>query len=348
MARSDHGPHRLTVAAVHVETDDAVSFELTVPPELEDKFHYQPGQYCSIAVTIDGEQVRRSYSLSSSPALGEPFTLTVKRVPEGRLSNWLADHVVAGDPFDLTAPAGTFVLRDRGTPLVAFAAGSGITPIFGVLKTALALTERRVRLLYANRNDRSVIFGAKLAHLQEQYPDRFDLALHSDDDSSFLTQESCVTFLGTDADADVYICGPSAFMDLAETAAVAAGVPAENILIERFDDAPPEVGGGGEDSADDEDGGILATEVEIRLRGSKNTFTYHRGDTILGAARRNGLNPPYSCQLGGCGTCMAMLVEGAVFMHQNDTLDDDEIEEGWTLTCQAVPTTPRVVVDYEA
>src|SRR5262249_37634840 len=153
----EHGYHRLTVTAVIDETADTRSFVLDIPPALEVRFAYVVGQYCAFRATIDGEQIVRCYSMSSSPETGDPFTVTVKRVPGGKMSNWMNDALAPGDTIDVMPPAGRFVLRAGATPIVAFAGGSGITPILSIMKTALATTARDIALVYANRGADAVI-----------------------------------------------------------------------------------------------------------------------------------------------------------------------------------------------
>src|SRR3954454_16388764 len=158
----DHRYHELRVAAVIEETADTHSFVLDVPPDLATTFAYRAGQYCTFRATVDGESVVRCYSMSSSPDVAEPLATTVKRVPGGRMSNWMNDALLPGDTIDVMPPTGRFVLGDGDLPIVAFAGGSGITPVMSIVKSALATTARPIRLVYANRDRGSVIFAAEL------------------------------------------------------------------------------------------------------------------------------------------------------------------------------------------
>src|SRR5215470_994143 len=161
----EYGYHPLTVAGVIDETADTRSFVLDIPPALEAPFAYAAGQYCTFLATIGGAPIVRCYSMSSSPETGDPFTVTVKRVPGGKMSNWMNDALAPGDTIDVMPPAGLFVLRPAGTPIVAFAGGSGITPILSIMKTALATTAREIVLVYANRDRDSVIFAGVIERL---------------------------------------------------------------------------------------------------------------------------------------------------------------------------------------
>jgi 3-ketosteroid 9alpha-monooxygenase subunit B len=182
-----HGYHSLRIARVVAETRDASSFVLDVPAELEAVFRYQPGQFCTFRVQIDGEEQVRSYSMSSAPATDDELTVTVKRVPGGLVSNWFLDNLSDGDTVELTKPAGVFCPQESESPLLGFCGGSGITPVMSIAKHVLTATERPVRLLYANRDAQSVIFDAALAALGAEHPGRFEVRHHFDADDGFLT-----------------------------------------------------------------------------------------------------------------------------------------------------------------
>lgn len=346
----DHGFHPLRIARIVAETADAASFVLDVPDDLRAAFAYQAGQFCTFRCPVGGDHVLRCYSMSSSPDVDRELAVTVKRVPDGLVSNWMIDELTPGDEIDVTLPAGVFCLDARrgAGDLVAFGGGSGITPVFSLVKSALATTDRRVRLLHANRDRDSVIFAAALDDLQAGYPDRFTVHHHLDADRGYLDAGTVLAFTAGAADADFYICGPTPFMDLVEQALEADGVGAEQIHIERFTPGggyvpvePIEAGG-----ADAAGAGSAPTQITIELDGRAETTTHHPGTTLLQAARQAGLSAPSSCEAGSCATCMAMLLEGAAEMHVNNALTDDEVAEGWVLTCQSVPTTPTVHVVY--
>ena len=333
MPREQCSPIR--VVDVIDETADTRSFVLEIPPALAARFRYVAGQFCTFHATIGGEDVARCYSMSSSPEAGDPFTVTVKRVPDGRMSNWMNDVLAPGATIETTPPAGRFVLRESDEPIVAFAGGSGITPVVSIIKTALATTTRDVALVYANRGPGSVIFADVIERLRARSAGRLSVHHHLDSERGFLDAEACAALVGDRTRADFYVCGPGPYMAVVEAALAKRGVDPGQVFIERFD-VPAETAPESE------------TEwLTIRLGGRKRRVRYERDDTILDAARRAGLTPPFNCQQGSCATCMAFLEEGQVTMRVNNALGADEVQEGWVLTCQAIPTSREVVVDYD-
>jgi 3-ketosteroid 9alpha-monooxygenase subunit B len=337
-AGRDHAFHRLRIARVVDETADAKSFVLDVPPELEAAFAYRAGQFVTHRLSIDGQAHLRCYSMSSSPDVGDQFQVSVKRVPGGVVSNWMIDELEAGDVIETTCPAGVFCLPPGDGDVVAFAGGSGITPVFSIVKTALATSTRRVHLLYANRDRDSVIFAGELDRLVERYPDRLAVTHRLDVEDGFADAEAVRPFAGIAADAEYFVCGPAPFMDIVEGALLDGDVDERRIHIERFipaEPAPTEVDEG------------TTCRVTIELGGRTDSVEHHPGATILQTARQMGMAAPFSCESGSCATCMARLVDGAVQMYVNNALTDDEVEEGWVLTCQSIPTTPSVHVVYE-
>ncbi len=348
-AAQHHGFHRVPVARVVDETADTRSIVLAVPTDLADAFAYDAGQFVTFRVTVDDEPLMRCYSMSSAPAVDGELAVTVKRVPDGKVSNWLNDHVEAGVEVDVTRPAGVFCLSPDAGDIVAFAAGSGITPIVSIIKQALATTTRRIRLLYANRDTDSTIFSTEIEALAAAYPDRLSVVHHLDADSGFVDHDELRAFLaaGTDASAidDAYVCGPTPFMDLAEEALLAFGVEAGRLHIERFATPPPAPDVSEVVAKAAADGGSVTT-VTITVDDKTDTAEHHPGTTVLQVARQLGLHPPSSCESGSCATCMAKIVEGTVTMHVNDALTPGEVEEGWILTCQSVPTSDKLEVVY--
>ena len=339
----EHEYHPLRVSDVVDETADTRSFVLEIPSELERTFRYAAGQFCTFRATIDGDDVVRCYSMSSSPDAGDPFMTTVKRVPTGRMSNWMNDELAAGDTIDVLRPSGLFVLHEHDTPIVAFAGGSGITPVISIIKSALLTTTRPIQLVYANRAPDAVIFSEQLARLASESDGRFTVHHHLDSEGGFLDPAACAAFVGDRNDADFYICGPGPYMDTVEAGLATLDVSPSQVFIERFDLPEP---ARESDAAQAE---AAATEtVVIQLSSQRHSVPYQVGDTILETARRAGLNPPFSCEQGNCATCMAHLDTGAVRMRVNNALTPEEIEEGWVLTCQSLPTSAEVVVDYDA
>jgi len=342
MAR-DHGFHKIRVNRVIQETPDTRSYVLETP------FRYRAGQF----VTFRVAGALRSYSMSSSPDTDTELTTTVKRVPGGLVSNWMHDHLTAGDVVDVTAPAGVFCLRESTAPLVAFAGGSGITPIISLAKSALATTERRVRILTANRDAASVIFRAALDDLAQRHSGRLEVRYHLDTASGFVTKAEVLDFTGTDGDADFYLCGPAPFMGLIERVLLARGTDPGQIFIERFTTEDAEQPAAELSPAVSPTTGSPATgahpggTITIILNGKRASVARTAGITLLQSARRAGLSPPFSCEAGNCATCIGRVTEGEVKMRANNALDDDEIADGWTLTCQSDPVTADVTVVYE-
>ena len=334
------GYHALRVKAVVPETADARSYVLDVPDHLRDEFGYRPGQFCTFRVHLDQQDHMRCYSMSSAPETDDDLTVTVKRVPGGLVSNWFNDHVAAGDVLDVSAPTGVFCIRDGPRPVVAFCGGSGVTPVMSIVKTVLATTDRPVKVLYANRGRDSVIFDRELRSLSGgPHAGRFDLRLHFDADGGYLDRSVIADLAAGALDADFYICGPGPFMDLVETALLEIGVDPARISIERFTIAP---------TPEPVDAAAESTEtVTLILGAKKTTIAYRPGDTVLETARRAALQAPFSCEAGNCATCMALLREGSATMRVNNTLTPDELDQGWILTCQALPEGRAITVDYD-
>jgi 3-ketosteroid 9alpha-monooxygenase subunit B len=334
-----HVFQQATVTRIIKETADTRT--LVIAPH-EQPFAYRAGQFSTFRVTVGGEELYRSYSMSSAPETDSELMTTVKRVAGGRVSNWIVDNVVEGDELTMTRAAGTFVLSPTSVPLLAFAGGSGITPILSLTKSALATTDRAVRILCADRDRASVIFEAAVDELIERYPGRLSVERHIDAEHGLLNPDAVTKFVGSDTAAECYVCGPEGFM-----AVVRSALPdGARVLVEDFDASPPakattpEVAGRA-------GGGEAGGTVTIHLERKKVSVPQVAGETLLETARRAGLSPPFSCEAGNCGTCMARLIEGKATMRNNDVLEDDELADGYILTCQAVPDTPSVMVHYE-
>jgi 3-ketosteroid 9alpha-monooxygenase subunit B len=338
-----HRYHRLRVKGVVQETKDARSLVLEVPVELRDAFAYQPGQFCSFRVRIGEDEHARCYSMSSAPEVDGDLTVTVKRVPGGLVSNRLVDHVCEGDILEVTSPSGVFCVRSGDRPIIAFCGGSGITPVMSIAKSVLAGSQRPVRLLYANRDSESIIFDGPLVVLQREHPERFDVQNHLDSERGFLDAASIGAFVGCRLQADFYICGPGPFMELVEGTLLGLGVSSADIFIERFttsvEPGPPR--------RDDLEGGDTPGGIVIILRGKREEIPYRAGETVLETARRASLPTPFSCEAGNCATCMAFVREGTVTMGTNNALTPEELAQGWVLTCQALPTSSSLTIEYE-
>jgi ferredoxin-NADP reductase len=324
-----------TVSRIIKETADTRTYVLA--PH-ETPFPYRAGQFCTFKVHVDGEDLYRSYSMSSAPETDSEMATTVKRVPGGKVSNWMLDNLVEGDEVTMTRAAGTFCLTDTPAPLLGFSGGSGVTPIVSLVKSALATTDRKLRLLCADKDRASVIFDAVLDDLVARYPDRLAVVRHIDEERGLLDPAAVIDFVGADTEAECYVCGPEGFMSVVTSALPGPGT----VFIEDFDASPQPH----EPAVSAETDGTGGT-ITIHLDRKKAEVPRRANETLLESARRAGLSPPFSCEAGNCGTCMAKLSEGSATMKVNDALEEDEVEDGYVLTCQAIPDTPSVTVHYE-
>ena len=324
--------HSLTVADVVAETEDARSFALAIPEVLRAAFRYRAGQHLTFRVNVDGEILTRSYSLSSSPeARGLPV-VTVKRVARGRVSNWFHSHVATGSVLDVSEPTGRFVYDDGASPLVFCAAGSGITPVLSMIRSALASTHRVITLFYANRDAGSVIFGQAIARLAAEHPQRLKVLLHYDDVHGIPDSNTLGDLLRGDTDFQLYLCGPAPFMAMVQQAACEAGVPGARVHLERFDAAPATASVGTQAMAA---GG--SCDARVTTKGMQQVVRVENGQSLLQAMLAAGLDVPYACEEGYCGSCAAKCLDGEVVHAHNDVFSADELAAGWILACQARP-----------
>lgn len=342
------GPYyRVRILRVVEEISEARSFVLQVPDAARERFAYRAGQFLTFRLTVDGARLVRCYSLASAPGVDPDYKVTVKRIEDGRVSNWMNDHLQVGDWLETMPPAGLFCLQDRAIPIVLLGAGSGITPVVSLLKSALAETDRSVTLLYANRDRDSIIFRDELMNLEARYGSRLEVIHRLDSESGFIDSDGMCRVVEGKLDADFYVCGPGPFMDTAESALAGLGVDPSRVFIERF------VSLAGDGSASPgEAGGVLEPGdaspqvVTVVLDGATHEVAYVAGQTLLAAVRAAGLEPPFACEEGYCSCCMARLTGGRVRMIANDALADDQVEAGWVLTCQSIPLEQEVVVEY--
>jgi ring-1,2-phenylacetyl-CoA epoxidase subunit PaaE len=353
--------HTLRIAEVIEETADAKSIRFELPEELRPEFSFNPGQHLTLKADIQGEDIRRTYSLCVAPQDGE-LKVTVKRIAGGVFSNWANDNLRPGDEIEVMAPHGSFTWNfdpAAGNHYAGFAGGSGITPILSLLKTAL-ITEpdSRFTLFYGNRDSSSVIFLEELAKLKNRFMDRFQvhhfLAEEAEDIDLFnglLDRTKCDLILGSLVDPEeitaFFICGPGPMMDAAEEALQSVGVSHEKILVERFTAGRPSAALAAQMQALQSQAQGLTMLVTLDGRKRRVAFDAVAGN-ILDSARMAGLPAPYACKAGVCATCRARVVSGEVEMAARYGLSDDEVAAGYVLTCQSVPKDEGVEIDYDA
>lgn len=330
--------HALTVSRVVDEARGTKSFELAVPEALRPVFRHAAGQFTTVEVMIDGEVLRRSYSFSRRSVDGSSVRITVKRIPGGRVSAFLHTNVHEGDVVRVSAPRGRFVLRESspGTPVVGFAAGSGITPIRAITEEALAKTERPVRLFASSRDRASVVFEAELRELEARFGERLRVTLHVDDEHGLPTPEALERVLGS-GEPEVYVCGPAPFQGVVDELLDAHAVTSSRRFSERFAAAPRK----GERPRG------CSGALHVREGERVRLVTVHEGETLLEASRRAGLRLAASCEEGYCGSCAVRLSGGTVTMRANDALDDATLAEGMILPCQAVLDTNEQEVEID-
>ncbi|MDN7903217.1 ferredoxin--NADP reductase [Burkholderia diffusa] len=341
--------HRLTVADVIAESDDACSFVFDVPAALRDAFAYRPGQFLTLHVPCADATVTRCYSLSSAPGIDAAPKITVKRVRDGRASNWLCDRIRAGDALDVLPPAGVFTPRTLDGDLLLFAGGSGITPVLSILKSALVHGRGMLTLIYANRDERSVIFRDELQQLAHRHPGRLRVIHWLDSVQGVPQQRHLEELARPFSQQETFICGPAMFMENALSAMLGLGLPRARVHVERFaslPDAPaqadPAASSATTSAADSGDGAAIETVLD----GEAFAFDSAPGETLLDAMLRAGLPAPNSCRMGQCGACMCRVERGEVALDGNHVLDDDEIAAGWTLACRARPASDALRVVF--
>ena len=336
--------HQLRIAKIVQETPDARSFVLEVPAELANQFKYRAGQFLTFRIPHDSGTFNRCYSLSSAPEMdGPPLKVTVKRVAGGKGSNWFNDALQEGGSLHVLPPAGRFVLKDGGdAPLLLFGAGSGITPMMSLIKSALKAGTRRIRLFYANRDKPSIIFDKELLELIAAHATRLEVIHHLDAGQGLTTAQEILAAMKGFEGAEAYLCGPGPFMTLVERTLIDAGMPRDKVLVERF-----EASGNDAVPVEQEEGDVIPSEITIHFEGKVHKVPYKKGQTILEAARLGGLNPLSSCEEGFCASCAAKSIKGKIVLAKNDIYTDDDLANNWILTCQGHCFGPEVEITYD-
>ena len=358
--------HDLPVSNITPEAAGAVAITLQVPDALRSGFNFKAGQFLTLRATIDGNDVRRSYSISSSQnsyARNGTLEVGIRPVQGGVFSNWAATQLKVGDVLRVMPADGRFIVqRPRAIHRVGFAAGSGITPILSILASTLEeQAESKFTLVYGNRRMDSVMFNEALQDLKDRYPNRLTLIhvlsrqaqevplLEGRIDEAKV-KEIVNSLLPAASMDEVFICGPEAMIEATEKALLEVGVPARNIRTERFTsptlealpaDARKQVVLG---HSPETKGDVALTVV---LDGKKHQMQMSATDKILDVALAAGLDLPYSCKGGVCCTCRAKVMQGTVAMEKNFTLENWETEQGFVLSCQAKPTSKEVVMSFD-
>jgi ring-1,2-phenylacetyl-CoA epoxidase subunit PaaE len=350
--------HRLTVSDLRRETADAVSMTFAIPHELAADYAFAPGQYLTLRTTLDGEEVRRSYSICSGPDDGE-LRIAVKKVDGGAFSVWAADELKAGDELDVMTPTGRFGIAhaaERPRVHVGFAAGSGITPILSIVKGVLAREpDSRFFLFYGNRSTGGMLFREALEELKDRFMQRLSVfhvisgeeqdipILHGrlDGDKVRVLLRALVPASSVD---HVFICGPTGMSEDIEATCRDIGIAEERIHVERFVSG---LGGKPRPKAVIAASAPPKAMASLTIDGKRREVPVAEGESILDAALRAGMDLPFACKGGMCSTCRAKLVEGDAAMEVNYSLEPWELKAGFILTCQARPTSDKVVVDYD-
>jgi 3-ketosteroid 9alpha-monooxygenase subunit B len=339
----------LQVADVVEETADARSLVFAVPDGVDipaDRLRYSPGQFLTLRVPSERTgSVARCYSLCSSPFTGDALTVTVKRTADGYASNWLCDHARVGMKICVLAPSGTFVPKTLDQDFLLLAAGSGITPMMAICKSALSEASGKVVLIYANRDENSVIFGGALRELSAKYPDRLTVVHWLETVQGLPSAAALAGIAAPYIGRDAYICGPGPFMVAAEEALTNSGAPGDKIHIEVFKSLESDPFAAVVIEEGDSDEGP-ATAI-VTLDGERYEIRWPRNAKLLDVLLDKGLDAPFSCREGHCGACAVLKKSGDVAMEVNDVLEQQDLDEGLILGCQSRPRSDSVEVTYD-
>ena len=357
--------HELSIKKVSQEAAGSVAITFDIPSESLEKFHFEPGQFLTLRADVNGQDVRRNYSISSPRSQflkHSELEIGIRPVEGGVFSNWAATQLKAGDTLKVMPPEGRFTIKKpRAIHRVGFAAGSGITPILSIAATTLEeQTESKFTLIYGNRRMSSVMFNEALQDLKDRFPGRFtmihilsqqaqEVDLLQGRIDADKVQALVSTLLPARSMDEVFICGPEAMITATETALLAAGVPANRVYTERFTSGPAQAAKVQADSDAKARPAATSklTQLRVMLDGKQHDVAAREGEFLLDAALNAGLDLPYSCKGGVCCTCRCKVVSGKVSMDKNFTLEADEVAKGFVLSCQARALTPEVVLSYD-
>lgn len=341
--------YKVNIQEVKQETAKAVSVLFEIPENLKHNFNFTAGQYITLQKEINNKEVRRAYSICSTPESKE-IRVAIKAVENGTFSKFVTSALKAGDEIEIAAPEGRFLLKpDANKNYIAFAAGSGITPILSMIKTVLETEPTSTfTLVYGNKTVADIIFYDELLALNKKYHqfnlefvcsrERQENALFGRIDEGFTNFFIKNKYKDVSFDA-AFLCGPEEMINVVSETLKSANFSSENIHFELFSVSVNE-----EASSELKEG---TTEITVLLDDEETTFTMSQTDTILAASLRNDLDAPYSCQGGVCSSCLGKVTEGNAVMVKNSILTDGEVEEGFILTCQAHPTTSKLTIDFD-
>ncbi|MDH3024048.1 ferredoxin--NADP reductase [Gordonia alkanivorans] len=339
----------LTVAEVIDETSDAKSIAFEVPEASSAAFtDYKPGQFLTLRIPSEKTgSVARCYSLASSPYTDARPKVTVKRTVDGYGSNWVCDNLAPGSQVEVLPPSGVFTPKSYDDPLLLIAAGSGVTPVMSILKAALKKSSAPVVFFYANRSEGDVIFAAELRDLLHAHADRLTV-VHWLESLQGLPSAAALAsvFAPYSTTHTAYMCGPGPFMDAVHKALTQANFPHHNVHTEVYNSLSGDPFADVELEEVSEEDQASAATVEVELDGETHTLSWPRKRTLIDVMLAAGLDAPYSCQEGECGSCACTLTEGTVDMDNAGALDPEDIEDGYILGCQAHPTSDSLKIEF--
>ena len=354
-----HRFHPLMISKLTKETNDCVSLEFELPEDKKELFGYKQGQHLTLRKELNGEDVRRSYSLCTSPKENK-LKVAIKKVSGGAFSTFANELLSEGDTLEVMPPAGNFnsaLDPSQTKSYVGFAGGSGITPIISILKSVLDTEpESTFTLIYANKKEGTIVFKEEIEGLKNTYMNRLNVFhVFSEEQNEYsmfeghINQEKIEQFSNTIFDTsgtdEYFVCGPEPMMLGIQSALRSLEVEDKKIHIELFTSPVGKLGGTQKNK--EEEFEKVLSKITIQLDGKRSTFNYNSKESILDAAAKNGAELPYACKGGVCCTCKARLLKGKVDMAVNYTLEQDEIDRGYVLTCQAHPTTDEVVLSFD-
>ncbi|WP_236077782.1 ferredoxin--NADP reductase [Rhodococcus sp. P1Y] len=344
---SEHLPRKVRVVGLVEETYDARSVLVEPLADFAHEFGYTPGQFITVRVPDHGRGAARCYSLSSSPLVDSTLKFTVKRVHDGHGSNWLCGDLSIGDELEVLPPAGVFTVHSLDQSVVLVAGGSGVTPIISIAKTVLFGGTGSVFIVYANRDEKSVIFAAELRELTEKFADRLTVVHVLESVQGYPTFDGLRDLIAPFADRTMYVCGPVPLMDLSRSVFSALGVDHSRVHVERFvslSSNPFETATATVNPS--QDGSVGAVSVQVSIDGDQKTVTWPRSKRLLDALLDAGIDAPYSCREGACSACVCALTSGKVELAHNEVLEQQDIDDGYILACQAEAVSDDIAIEY--